>query len=141
MTDSPNCTHRQFTESQSYCPDCGLSRSEVLVATCEPFLKDDETPAECIARNRRDADGCLTMLIAERRKVEALRWRLAEVEEELAQWRATGESVTRNEHAIAARLAKAERTLRDIYSYAEDQGMETLIDMIDTADSASGEGE
>lgn len=28
------------------------------------------------------------------------------------------------------------RLLRDIYSYAEDQGMETLMDMIDSADSA-----
>lgn len=34
------------------------------------------------------------------------------------------------------RLAEAEALLRDIYSYAEDQGMETLMDMIDSADSA-----
>lgn len=80
MNDTPNCTHRQFTESQSYCPDCGLSRSEVLMAACEPYLKDEETPAECIARNRRDVDGCLTMLIAERRKADALAARLAEAE-------------------------------------------------------------
>ena len=33
----------------------------------------------------------------------------------------------------AARLAATEALLRDIYSYAEDQGMETLMDMIDTA--------
>ena len=80
MNDAANCMHRQFSESQSYCPDCGLSRSEVLVAACEPLLKDGETPAECIARNRRDVDGCLTMLVAEKRKTEALRARLAEAE-------------------------------------------------------------
>lgn len=38
--------------------------------------------------------------------------------------------------ALKIRLAEAERLLRDIYSYAEDQGMETLMDMIDSADSA-----
>lgn len=37
---------------------------------------------------------------------------------------------------LQARLAEAETLLRDIYSYAEDQGMETLMDMIDSADSA-----
>lgn len=78
MNDTPNCTHRQFTENQSYCPDCGLSQSEILVAACEPYLKDGESPAECIARNRRDVDGCLTMLIEERRKADALAARLAE---------------------------------------------------------------
>lgn len=80
MNDTPNCTHRQFTENQSYCPDCGLSQSEILVAACEPYLKDGESPAECIARNRRDVDGCLTMLIEERRKADALAARLAEAE-------------------------------------------------------------
>jgi hypothetical protein len=32
---------------------------------------------------------------------------------------------------LGARLVKAEALLREIYSYAEDQGMETLMDMID----------
>jgi hypothetical protein len=36
------------------------------------------------------------------------------------------------------RLAEAEALLREIYSYAEDQGMETLMDMIDATDSADG---
>ena len=35
--------------------------------------------------------------------------------------------------ALAARLAEAEGLLRDIYSYAEDQSMETLMDMIDVS--------
>ena len=34
-------------------------------------------------------------------------------------------------------LDAREALLREIYSYAEDQGMETLMDMIDAADSAS----
>lgn len=42
------------------------------VAACEPYLKDGETPVECIERNRRDADALLTLLAAEKRKNEAL---------------------------------------------------------------------
>lgn len=79
MSDTTPCAHRQFFGAREFCPDCGLSRAEVLVEACAPFLKDDETPAECIARNRQDASGCLTMLIDERRKVESLRSRLAAV--------------------------------------------------------------
>lgn len=78
MTDASPCSHLQFFGAREFCPDCGLSRTEALVEACAPFLKDDETPAECIVRNRRDVDGCLTMLIDERRKVESLRSRLAE---------------------------------------------------------------
>lgn len=80
MTDTSPCSHLQFFGEREFCPDCGLSRTEALVEACAPFLKDDETPAECIVRNRRDVDGCLTMLIDERRKVESLRSRLAEAE-------------------------------------------------------------
>lgn len=81
MTDASPCSHLQFFGAREFCPDCGLSRTEALVEACAPFLKDDETPAECIVRNRRDVDGCLTMLIDERRKVESLRSRLAEAEQ------------------------------------------------------------
>lgn len=80
MSDTTPCAHHQFFGAREFCPDCGLSRTEALVEACAPFLKDDETPAECIARNRRDVNGCLTMLIDERRKVESLRSQLAEYE-------------------------------------------------------------
>lgn len=42
-----------------------------LVAECEPFLKEDETPAQCIARNRADTDAVLTLLVKEKRRTEA----------------------------------------------------------------------
>lgn len=94
MTDASPCSHLQFFGAREFCPDCGLSRTEALVEACAPFLKDDETPAECIVRNRRDVDGCLTMLIDERRKVESLRSRLAEAEQLLKAavdaWRGDG---------------------------------------------------
>lgn len=41
--------------------------------------------------------------------------------------------------SLRSRLAEAEALLRDIYSYAEDQGMETLMDMIDAAMEQSHE--
>lgn len=39
--------------------------------------------------------------------------RLADAEEELSQWRATGESVLRNEHDLAARLDETERRIAE----------------------------
>lgn len=80
MSDTTPCAHHQFFGAREFCPDCGLSRTEALVEACAPFLKDDETPAECLARNRRDVDGCLSMLVAEKRKTKTLEARLAEVE-------------------------------------------------------------
>ena len=73
MSDTANCCHKQLVGQREFCPDCGLSRTEALVEACAPFLKDGETPAECIRRNRKDVDGCLTMLIDEKRKNDALR--------------------------------------------------------------------
>ncbi len=46
--------------------------AEALVQACAPLLKDGETPAECIARNRQDTDTTLGLLASERRAVEAL---------------------------------------------------------------------
>lgn len=112
MTDASPCSHLQFFGAREFCPDCGLSRTEALVEACAPFLKDDETPAECIVRNRRDVDGCLTMLIDERRKVESLR----------------------------SRLAEAEALLREIREDARHFGMPTArIDAFLAPDSAMGE--
>lgn len=42
-----------------------------LLNACAPFLKDGETPAECIARNRKDTDSVLTLLAREKRQNEA----------------------------------------------------------------------
>ena len=67
------------------------------------------------------------------RENESLRSRLAE--EARRHTEQTVELVNLAE-GRRVRLAEAEALLRDIYSYAEDQGMETLMDMIDSADSA-----
>lgn len=39
---------------------------------CQPYLKDGETPAECIARNRRDVDIALSSLARDRARVAEL---------------------------------------------------------------------
>lgn len=67
------------------------------------------------------------------------RSRLAEAELSRDSWKREAElnQAAADECAsYAARATEAEALLRDIYSYAEDQGMETLMDMIDSADSA-----
>jgi hypothetical protein len=38
------------------------STAQALVDACAPYLKDGETPAECIARNRKDVDIALSLL-------------------------------------------------------------------------------
>ena len=43
-----------------------------LIADCDPYLKDGETPAECIQRNRDDTGAALKLLAKEKRKYEAL---------------------------------------------------------------------
>lgn len=47
-----------------------------LKAECEPFLKEGESPAECIARNRRDVISILGELAKERAECERLREKL-----------------------------------------------------------------
>lgn len=43
-----------------------------LLAACEPYLKDGETPAERIERERRDTTAALELLIREKRKTEVM---------------------------------------------------------------------
>jgi hypothetical protein len=70
-------------EASHYCPNCGqkmmLDRFlDALEAAglfgpandCAPFLKDDETPAECIERHRKDIDALLTVLAQAKRHIE-----------------------------------------------------------------------
>lgn len=47
-----------------------------LCFACTPYLKEHETPAECIQRNRDDVTQMLGMLAKERKELEAARSRL-----------------------------------------------------------------
>lgn len=140
MSDTTPCAHHQFFGAREFCPDCGLSRTEVLVEACSPFLKDGETPAECIARNRRDVDGCLTMLIEERRKVEALRAerdalrdrenaRIANEEAADAEWDAANSLIA----ALGWRLAEAEALLREWVACATNIGSGEAVAKVEQA--------
>lgn len=54
-----------------------LAELAEMARDCAPFLKEYETPAQCIERNRKDVDSVLTLLIDEKRKTERLsrrRW-------------------------------------------------------------------
>jgi len=43
-----------------------------MLADCEQYLKEDETPAQRIERERRDTEAVLNLLIREKRKTEEL---------------------------------------------------------------------
>ena len=58
-----------------------LRRQDELLAACEPYLKDGETPAERIRRERRDTDAVLTLLAREKLKSEAMLAALKRVKE------------------------------------------------------------
>lgn len=55
------------------------------LAACAEFLKEGETVAECIARNRRDADAMLGALAKERMRVEELERENANLRAQLAE--------------------------------------------------------
>jgi hypothetical protein len=74
--------------------------------------------------------------------LETLRERLHEAELVAASWKREAElneQAANESSGYAKRLAEADALLRNIYSYAEDQGMETLMDMIDAAMEQSHE--
>jgi hypothetical protein len=50
---------------------CDALKGEAADAELAEYLKDGETLAECLARNRGDIDGLLTLLRQEKEKVEA----------------------------------------------------------------------
>ena len=47
---------------------------------CQPFLKDGETPAECLARNRSDLDTALKLLAAEKKNKESYQEHSCDIE-------------------------------------------------------------
>ena len=44
---------------------------------CTDYLKENETPAECIARNRKDVSGVLKLLVKEKQRTEKLEAQVA----------------------------------------------------------------
>lgn len=104
------------------------------------YLKDGETAAECIERNRRDVVQSLGMLAAERKKVESL---TAERDD----WRAAYNRVALAARAVTAELQKVgdatqwqdgDETDR-VYAWHEMQALAAALDAdIHSPPSASG---
>ena len=98
--------------------DCVLASDYDALAAENTALREEnerltaanEARAEYLTTRRVGNDVDSYVNLAET-KIEELRAQLAEAQEELAQWRATGESVTRNEHDLSARLAEVDAAL------------------------------
>jgi len=62
-----------------------LRRLHALVSACEPFLKEDETPAQRIERERRDTEAMCRLYARERslnaELLEALEWAIRQMPE------------------------------------------------------------
>lgn len=80
------------------------------------FLKDGETPAECVARNRRDVDSALSLLAAALKRAEAAEANLVEAGhrsleqgERLIAWRNRAEAAEaeNQRQRLREQLAKA----------------------------------
>lgn len=50
-----------------------------MLADCEQYLKEGETPAQRIERERRDTEAVLNLLIREKRKTERMRETLQQI--------------------------------------------------------------
>ena len=59
-------------ELEQWCMESTALEDRALIAACAPYLKDGETPAECIARNRADIDSVLTLLAQAKQSVQHL---------------------------------------------------------------------
>jgi hypothetical protein len=57
-----------------------IDERQQLLDPCEPYLKDGETPALCIERNRRDIDALMSLLANEKKRATGL------VDEERRRW-------------------------------------------------------
>ena len=101
--DEHECSHRDVQrgltccESEpcavsTWCSDCqlgyaldALARSDQarqqLETDLSPFLKDGETPAECVIRNRKDVDTALSLLVKEKAARQEAEQRLSKSKE------------------------------------------------------------
>ena len=97
------------------------------VEALTPYLKDGETPAECVARNRADVDSALSLLAKEKLRAESAEQRLEAAERELLHWKTCslcGEVMTAPGHCDSAESEKA-------------KGLEQMSDdLLDRAEAA-----
>ena len=65
----PGC---RYCEGKTKMEGYSFDAERKMIADCAPFLKEGETPAQRIERERRDTDAVLTLLIREKKKNEEL---------------------------------------------------------------------
>lgn len=121
--DSACYLHRSAVQAAIEALDTSAARIEALgaqLAACEPFLKERETPAECIERNRRD------VFLSMGQHAEALK-RAEEAEAQLAEYREDAERYR----------TFSEDGLPICFRGQEYQNKEELDEAIDTARSES----
>jgi hypothetical protein len=82
-----------------------LRRLHALVAACEPFLKEGETPAERIERERGNTHAITSLYAKERKKNEEL---LEALKEMLADWEEDPAYGYDSAYKARAVIAKAE---------------------------------
>ena len=72
-----------------------------MLADCEKYLKEGETPAQRIERERRDTEAVLNLLIREKRKTERMRKALQQIAQHFnSEWPERCQT-----NVLAARLA------------------------------------
>lgn len=119
-------SEREKHDEEAY--DDALATIDALaakLAACAPYLKDDETPAECIERNRKDIDALMTLLAREKAQVETLTQQVETLTRERdTTYRecsnaardviATRDHATQRAEQAESRLADLERRVREL---------------------------
>ena len=144
-------TERDMTTIRAENAERALERVEARLAECEAenarLVAANKARDEFLRGHRYKRTEMDMYIDLCESQMADLKAQLAEAQDELAQWRATGESVTRNEYVLSARLAEVERLLQEVYDGRQSLMSVGLVYRIGhtlnhrPADSASVEGE
>lgn len=108
-----------------------------LLADCEPYLKEGETPAECIERNRQDAQQMMSYLADERKKCEKLDFELGDKIGELGEVGEENERLQKQVAELERRLKQAENDHAELdIAYTErGERMKIMFNQVNTIHS------
>lgn len=82
--DASDTNHRYMAKELATAKRDGAAEYPDELEACKPYLKDGESPAECIARNRADVATMLRALGVAKLRAEKAESRIAELESQLA---------------------------------------------------------
>lgn len=114
---------KRITELEAHgmcrCADEVRCDMRKLITDCQPYLKEGETPAECIQRNRNDTGGILKLLAKEKKRAEAAEKERDAYRKEALEWEA--EARDRGDKLKRVRgLVDAEQRDLDVFGYVVD---------------------